>query len=222
MSATQEQKYKVGERSIEDIIASLSRQLPDELLKTKTLKGNAITYIEWHTAVRILDKHAPGWNYEVRSVSGIGDNLVVIARISIPCAEGIVYREATGIEDDDSSGYGDSASNAEAMALKRCAAKFGLGLYLYRKDKKVPQQGVASRSAPQPQAPQQMPSDPVARTMAALVTPKQMAALRAIANDRGVTLEPYCIERLKCRPEELSKRAASVLIDELKAKGAAA
>jgi hypothetical protein len=30
-------------------------------------------------------------------------------------------------------GYGDPSSNAEAMALKRAAAKFGLGLYLYQK-----------------------------------------------------------------------------------------
>jgi len=30
-------------------------------------------------------------------------------------------------------GYGDPSSNAEAMALKRAAAKFGLGLYLYLK-----------------------------------------------------------------------------------------
>jgi hypothetical protein len=30
-------------------------------------------------------------------------------------------------------GYGDPSSNAEAMALKRAASKFGLGLYLYQK-----------------------------------------------------------------------------------------
>jgi hypothetical protein len=29
--------------------------------------------------------------------------------------------------------YGDPSSKAEAMALKRAAAKFGLGLYLYQK-----------------------------------------------------------------------------------------
>jgi hypothetical protein len=53
--------------------------------------------------------------------------------VSIPCAEGVVTREATGCEDADAKGYGDSSSNAEAMALKRAASKFGLGLYLYQK-----------------------------------------------------------------------------------------
>ncbi len=124
--------------SITNIIAALSKQLPAELLKTKSLKSRSgqtanLTYIEWHTAVRILDKYAPGWSYEIRSVTPVGSSVVVVARISIPCAEGIVYREATGIEDEDLSGYGDPASNAEAMALKRAASKFGLGLYLYRK-----------------------------------------------------------------------------------------
>jgi hypothetical protein len=50
--------------------------------------------------------------------------------------EGWVYREATGTEeepDDDQQMYGDPSSNAESMALRRAAAKFGLGLYLYNK-----------------------------------------------------------------------------------------
>jgi hypothetical protein len=48
----------------------------------------------------------------------------------------VFYREATGTEeepDEDEKMYGDPSSNAEAMALKRAAAKFGLGLYLYQK-----------------------------------------------------------------------------------------
>jgi hypothetical protein len=53
---------------------------------------------------------------------------VVTVRISIPCIEGIISREATGTEDEELKGYGDPSSNAEAMALKRAAAKFGLGL----------------------------------------------------------------------------------------------
>jgi hypothetical protein len=53
--------------------------------------------------------------------------------LSIPCLEGVVSREATGTEDEELKGYGDPSSNAEAMALKRTASKFGLGLYLYQK-----------------------------------------------------------------------------------------
>ena len=56
---------------------------------------------------------------------------MVVVRITVPCLEGSIFREATGTEDEELKGYGDPSSNAEAMALKRAAAKFGLGLYLY-------------------------------------------------------------------------------------------
>lgn len=118
-------------RPLADIISDLSKPIPDRLIRTKTVSGQKIKFLSWHTAVRFLDLYAPGWSYEIRHLSGIGGKLVVVSRISIPCAEGIVYREATGQEDEDVSSWGDSSSNAEAQALKRAAAKFGLGLYLY-------------------------------------------------------------------------------------------
>ena len=67
---------------------------------------------------------------------------------------------------------------------------------------------------------QQFPRGPVAKTMADLVTPKQLVAIRAIANSQGVNAEAECLEALKCRPEELSRRAASAFIDHLKSKPA--
>jgi len=82
-------------------------------------------------------------------------------RLTIPTAEGNIYREATGTEllkedkdvwigekpnrqklKDDLGrpvtesrelAYGDPSSNAESMAFRRAAARFGLGLYLYEK-----------------------------------------------------------------------------------------
>ena len=122
-----------GPRPIREIIADLSKPLAQRHLKTRRQGGNEITYIEWHTAVKYLDLFAPGWSYAVKSVSQVGNLITVIASISIPCLEGVVTREATGCEDADAKGYGDSVSNAEAMALKRAASKFGLGLYLYSK-----------------------------------------------------------------------------------------
>lgn len=118
-------------RSITDIIADLSKPIPDRLLSTKILGGQKITYITWYTAVRFLDLYAAGWSYEIRNITGIGGKVIIVARISIACLEGIVYREASGQEEEDKSGYGDSSSNSESMALRRAASKFGLGLYLY-------------------------------------------------------------------------------------------
>jgi len=122
-----------GPRSIRDIIADLSKPIAQRHLRTRRQGGTELTYIEWHTAVKYLDLFAPGWSYAVKSVALVGNLVTVIASISIPCAEGIVTREATGCEEVDARGYGDAVSNSEAMALKRAASKFGLALYLYQK-----------------------------------------------------------------------------------------
>ena len=122
-----------GPRSIRDIVADLSKPLAQRHLKTRRQGGAELTYLEWHTAVKYLDLFAPGWSYAVKNVALVGNLVTVVAAISIPCLEGVVTREATGCEEADAKGYGDAVSNAEAMALKRAAAKFGLGLYLYQK-----------------------------------------------------------------------------------------
>ena len=122
-----------GPRSIRDIVADLSKPLAQRHLKTRRQGGAELTYLEWHTAVKYLDLFAPGWSYAVKNVALVGNLVTVVAAISIPCLEGVVTREATGCEEADSKGYGDAVSNAEAMALKRAASKFGLGLYLYQK-----------------------------------------------------------------------------------------
>lgn len=120
-------------RPIQEIIADLSKEIPAKVLAEKTLKGNKITYLPWYRAARMLDYYAPGWQYEVKGIQQVGSQCVVIVRLSIPAEEGWFYREATGIEDEDVAGYGDTASNAEGMALRRAAAKFGLARYLYEK-----------------------------------------------------------------------------------------
>jgi hypothetical protein len=126
-----------GPRSIKDIISDLSRPVNPRRLKTKPATkqgGQMLTYLPWYQAVRYLDRYAPGWRYEIRSVSEVGDNLVMTVRITIPCAEGEVWREASSLERiEDPKRYGDAATNAESAALRRAAAKFGLCLNLYDK-----------------------------------------------------------------------------------------
>jgi hypothetical protein len=61
------------------------------------------------------------------------DGRLFLLALLYPYLEGSVHREATGTEDEELRGYGDPSSKAEAMALKRVASKFGLGLYRYSK-----------------------------------------------------------------------------------------
>lgn len=122
-------------RSIQDIVKDLSKPVAKRHLRTRKQGGKQIEYIAWHDAVKYLDHYAPGWCYEIRRVDSIAGKLILTVRLSVPCAEGIVYREATGQEDELLDTYGDSSSNAESMALRRASAKFGLGLYLYDQNK---------------------------------------------------------------------------------------
>src|SRR5215831_12650729 len=123
-----------GLRSIKDVICDLSKPVNPQRLKTKTKAGRELQYLPWYQAVRYLDNYAPGWRYEIRSVSQVGANLVMTVRITIPCAEGEVYREASALEViEDPKRYGDAATNGESAALRRAAAKFGLCLGLYDK-----------------------------------------------------------------------------------------
>ena len=118
-------------RSIREIVKDLTKPVAKRHLRTRKQGGKELTYIAWHDAVKYLDHYAPGWCYEVRSMNSVGGKLIMVIRLSILCAEGVVYREATGQEDENTDSWGDSSSNAESMALRRAAAKFGLGLYLY-------------------------------------------------------------------------------------------
>ena len=123
-------------RPAADILADLSKPIAPQHLKSKSKGGTKFQFITWYHAIRYLDYFAPGWCSEVRGVHWFGERLIVTVRLSIPCAEGWVFREATGTEEEPDEGekmYGDPSSNAEAMALKRAAAKFGLGLSLYDK-----------------------------------------------------------------------------------------
>lgn len=122
-------------RSIRDIVKDLSKPVAKRHLRTRKQGGKQIQYIAWHDAIKYLDHYASGWNYEIRSIDSVAGKLILTVRLSIPCAEGIVYREATGQEDEDLDSYGNSSSNSESMALRRAAAKFGLGLYLYDQNK---------------------------------------------------------------------------------------
>ena len=125
----------VNLRSIREIVKDLSKPIAQKHLRKRRQGGKEITYLAWHDAVKYLDHFAPGWCYEIRSIDSVAGKLILTVRLSIPSLEGIIYREATGQEDEDLESYGNSSSNAESMALRRAAAKFGLGLSLYDQNK---------------------------------------------------------------------------------------
>jgi hypothetical protein len=197
-----------------ETLKELSQAVSPELVKQRigwrdrAGREHEVDYVEWHAVADLLDRICPDWAHQVTGIKQIGDFVAVTASITIKG----VTRQGVGT----GSAYDEKGiKKAEHDALKRAAVKFGVARELYRKEEEAaprPNGNGSSSSHPQ------FPSEPVAKTMADLVTPKQLVAIRAIANAQRVNAEAECQAMLGCRPEELSRRAASVFIDHLKSK----
>ncbi len=119
-------------RPFSEVLADLHKPVPDDYLSWKSLKGERIIYLEWHICNQILDYITPGWQIEIRE-NQISNRAVVTAKLSLLCDEGIFSRESTGSDDVDDEFFGGFMPDAESQAMRRAAARFGLGLYLYDK-----------------------------------------------------------------------------------------
>ncbi|HEX8706877.1 MAG TPA: Rad52/Rad22 family DNA repair protein [Pyrinomonadaceae bacterium] len=167
-------------------------------------QGNThmVEYVEWHAVADILDRVTPTWSHSVRNVVQIGDMVAVTCAITI---DGVT-REGVGTGTAESE---MGIKKAEHDALKRAAVKFGIARELYQRETEViEKEGTAAQG--------QFPRDPLAKSMADLITPKQLGMIRALAREAGVDVEEECQNVLRCKTDELSKRAASSFIDHLK------
>jgi len=190
-------------------------------------RGNKhmVEYVEWHTVADILDRTFPSWSHRVQSIAQINGTVAVVASITI----GDVTREGVG------TGAGDTETGikkAEHDALKRAAVKFGIARELYQRETEVIETesggvvtGKVSKAfggdarnnrGNQQEGFRGFPSDPRANGMNDLVTPKQLGMINRVAREAGVKAEKECSQLMDCKLEDLSKRAASSLIDYLK------
>lgn len=118
-------------RPLAEIQADLGKPIHPRFLKERTQGGSRLHYIEWHTAIRILDRYAPGWQEQVTVVAA-GDHVIVTVALGIPTSDcGVVWRAGDGQDEDTDKGYGEASNRAYSQALRRAAAKFRLCLYLY-------------------------------------------------------------------------------------------
>jgi hypothetical protein len=200
-----------------DLLKELSGALSPELIrqrigwKDRFGREHEVDYVEWHTVADLLDRICPDWSHRVNQIKQIGDYVAVTASITI---QGVT-RQGIGT----GSAYDETGiKKAEHDALKRAAVKFGIARELYRREDDFPSQKNGGGTGIQ----SQFSGEPVAKTIAELVTPKQLVAIRAIANAQKLNAEAECVAMLGCKPEELSRRAASAFIDHLKSKNAEA
>lgn len=162
-----------------------------------------VEYVEWHTVADVLDDNAPNWAHTVKDIRSIGDIVTVTVAITIDgvTREGIGTGKAiseTGIK------------KAEHDALKRAAVKFGIARELYKKEFDA----IEQTDEPQVFEPKAIP-DPIAKSLGDMVTGKQLGMIRAIAREANLDAEAECSQMMRCGIDELSKRAASDLIEHL-------
>src|SRR5829696_10250454 len=190
-------------------LSTLKQPIDPRLIKTREgwrdRNGNQhmVEYVEWHTVADILDRVAPTWSHAVRGIVQIGEMVAVTCAITI---DGVT-REGVGTGNADNE---TGIKKAEHDALKRAAIKFGIARELYQRESEVI---VREGAGPQPG---DFPKDPLAKSMADLVTPKQLGMIRALAREAGVDHDEESQQVMRVHTEELSKRAASSFIDHLK------
>src|SRR5690606_35936164 len=159
-----------------------------------------VDYVEWHTVADILDSTAPNWAHSIKDIRSIGDHAVVTVAITI---DGVT-REGIGTGSNRTE---IGIKKAEHDALKRAAVKFGIARDLYKREFDGIETG--------PEIVGDRPENPMGKSIADLVTPRQLGMIRALARERGVDVEAECAQLMNCRVNELSRRAASYLIDRL-------
>ncbi len=217
-----------------EIQKRLAEAIPFELVFEKERGGKSFPYMNITDCTDLLDERAGVWECSVISEGERGNEYMIVVEISILAAEGWIKRQDVGISTLNHSGYGDTSSNAYAMAFKRAASKHGLGRELWRKHDyfaSIPadraqvsqqrQRDISSeRSNVTAKANSQAgasgkPTNPKATAPADLLSAKQMGLIRARAKELGKNAENFVNFQLGCNLDELRKRAASWVIDNI-------
>ena len=192
-------------------LRELRKNVDPELVKQREgwrdRNGNThyVDYVEWHTVADILDETAPNWSHSIRDIKQIGDIFTVTVAITI---DGVT-REGIGTGTADSE---MGIKKAEHDALKRAAVKFGIARDLYKKESDTIEREGA---VPPPTNNDGFPANPIAKSLSDLVTAKQLGMIRAISREIGVDADEECQTVMQCKTDELSKKAASGLIQHL-------
>lgn len=158
-----------------------------------------VDYVEWQTVADLLDRLIPDWSQAVRDIMQVGNFVAVTVALTLNG----VTREGVGTGAADSE---TGIKKAEHDALKRAAVKFGIARDLYRDDEK--------QDEPLPSS-QHASFNPLAQTRGDMISPNQLSLINRLAKSARLDPETVCQEMYKAALPEISRRAASRLIEHL-------
>ncbi|MGI8668663.1 MAG: Rad52/Rad22 family DNA repair protein [Aridibacter sp.] len=195
-------------------LKALRKDLNPELIKQRQGWTNRngevqmVDYVEWHTVADILDETTPNWMHSVKDIRQIGDIITVTVALTIDS----ITREGIGTGKADSE---MGIKKAEHDALKRAAVKFGIARELYKQESDTIEREGAVVPVTANNNENGFPANPIAKSLSDLVTAKQLGMIRAISREIGIDADEESNKVMNCRTDELSKRAASNLIQHL-------
>jgi len=125
-------------------LRNIARPIPPPLISSMKRSGMTLSYVSWYDTCDLMDERAPGWCHEIRetgtTVALRGNKkdgyepvelAHVIVRVTVPCSDGLLRREAIGVDDEPAGQRGTPLERAEASGLRRAFAKLGLARELY-------------------------------------------------------------------------------------------
>ncbi|MGK7933492.1 MAG: hypothetical protein AB4041_18945 [Microcystaceae cyanobacterium] len=129
-----------------EILENLQKPVPSQLISQKPVfkkkvKQKDVDFISWYDLCDLLDQRCglDGWEWS-QSVTQVGNRVIVEGKLSIIGEDRQISKSSQGNEEIEAVVmYGDCVSNSEAMALRRCCAKFGVARDLWRKADKQKQ-----------------------------------------------------------------------------------
>lgn len=117
-----------------EIKRRLKKPIDKKLLSHKKQGGADIAFLNITDLKDELDArlHPNHWEALIKSTTVCGDNFVMVVSLVIHASDGAFCQDGTGLESINLKGYGDTASNAFAQALRRAAESHGFCRELWR------------------------------------------------------------------------------------------
>jgi len=124
----------------------LSRPFPDSLIKQKPGKF-AASYVEHSVIVQRLLEIVGPFNFTVNELITNADGTVSGCLATLGCTVDGKFTRITEVGDVEHPGpnNGSNAKNAASDALKRCAARIGLGTHLWSQENYYLDKALAKR-----------------------------------------------------------------------------
>lgn len=217
---------------LEAVKQIILQRTPDNEIRYRPGRGGVkFKYTDGAYVIRTLNAaFGHRWNFEADNEEIINWNGVPFevrcrGRLTVPIAGEMVTKMQFGSQviefqkDGKPVTIGDAFKGAATDAMKKCASLLGVALDLYDSDYKAENyEDSDADTSPQNEADR---SDPRPKTLGDLVSPKQLWMIRNMAREQGVDADEICRAKFGCTMEEISKKSASAIIDQLKANEAA-